>query len=316
MHTVAILALDGVIPFDLATPLEVFGRARLPDGRAAYRVRVCAPAEEIDAGSFKLRTAWDLDALADADTIIVPGIADPRVPIAEDVLLQLQVAASRGTRIASICVGAFTLAASGLLNGLRATTHWAAATEFARQFPQIEVDANVLFVDNGQILTSAGAAAGLDLCLYLIRRDYGSAVAAHAARTSVMPLERTGGQAQFIVHVAPASQSATLEPLLRWMEEHARRPLSLAELAAQTNTSIRTLSRRFMEQTGTTPLHWLNHCRIRQAQALLETTDHTVERIAEQTGFGSATTFRDRFKRLVGISPQAYRRSFRGRDGG
>jgi transcriptional regulator GlxA family with amidase domain len=312
MHTVAILALDGVVAFDLSTPIEVFGRTYLPGGQAAYRVGICSPTAEIDAGIFTLRAPWRLDMLAEADTIILPGQADPTVPIPNDVLVALRNASARGARIASICGGAFTLAATGLLDGLRATTHWVAASELARRYPNVHVDANVLFVDNGQFLTSAGAAAGLDLCLHMIRRDYGSAVAADAARVSVMPLERDGGQAQFIVHEPPTPDGATLEPLLRWMEENAHRELRLEDLAAQAMMSTRTLSRRFREQTGTTPLQWLNRARLCKAQDLLETTGHSIEWIASHVGFGSSTTFRDRFKHLVGVSPQAYRRAFQG----
>jgi transcriptional regulator GlxA family with amidase domain len=304
--------MDGVLAFDLSTPVEVFGRARLADGRAPYRVRVCAPTDEVDAGVFSMRVPWGLDALAGADTIVLPGLADPTAPIPEDVLHALRVAAESGVRIASICVGAFTLGATGLLDGLRATTHWAAAKELSRRYPDIDVDADVLFVDNGQILTSAGAAAGLDLCLHMIRRDHGSAVAANAARIAVMPLERDGGQAQYIVHEQPGANGASLEPLLRWLEENAHRELTLDDIAARAMMSTRTLNRRFREQTGTTPLQWLHRSRIRQAQYLLETTGHSVERIATQVGFGSQTTFRDRFKRLVGTSPQAYRRAFQG----
>ena len=287
MHTVAILALDGVIAFDLATPMEVFGRSRLPDGRAAYRVVVCAPTEEVNAGAFALRAPWRLNMLAEADTIILPGRADPTAPIAEEVLAALRVATANGVRLASICVGAFILAAAGLLDGLRATTHWNATDLLARRYPAVRVDPDVLFVDNGQILTSAGAAAGLDLCLYLVRKDYGAAVAADAARISVMPLERDGGQAQFIIHEPPPPDGATLEPLLRWMEEHAHQELTLAQIAAQACMSTRTLNRRFREQIGTTPLQWLHRSRLRQAQALLETTDQPIERIAQRVGFGS-----------------------------
>jgi transcriptional regulator GlxA family with amidase domain len=301
-----------VLAFDLSTPIEVFGRVRLPDGRAPYRVRVCAPADEVDAGVFAVRAPWRLDALARADTIVVPGLADPAAPIPEGVLKELRAASESGTRIASICVGAFTLAAAGLLDGLRATTHWAAATELSRRYSAVEVDADVLFVDNGQVLTSAGAAAGLDLCLHMIRQDHGAAVAADAARTAVMPLERDGGQAQYIVHEQPGADGLSLEPLLRWMEENAHRKLTLDEIAARATMSTRTLNRRFREQTGTTPLRWLHRARIRRAQYLLETTGHSVERIAIQVGFGSPTSFRDLFKRLVGTSPQAYRRAFQG----
>ncbi|GHE64654.1 helix-turn-helix domain-containing protein [Streptomyces vinaceus] len=313
MHTVAVLALDGVIAFDLSTPIEVFGRTRLPGGRPAYRVRVCAAAGEVDAGAFTLKAPWPLRTLAEADTIVLPGVADPDVPFPPEVLDALREAAGRGTRIASICTGAFVLAATGLLDGLRATTHWVAAPLLAARYPAIEVDPDVLYVDNGQFLTSAGAAAGLDLSLHLIRRDHGSAVAADAARLSVMPLERDGGQAQFIVHEhPPAPRGSTLEPLLRWMEENARCELTLDEVAARAGMSVRTLNRRFREHTGTSPLQWLHRARVRQAQYLLETTGHPVERIASQVGFGSPTAFRDRFRRITGTSPNAYRRAFQG----
>ncbi|MEU2494243.1 helix-turn-helix domain-containing protein [Streptomyces sp. NPDC007883] len=310
MHTVAVLALDRVIPFDLSTPIEVFTRTRLPDGRAGYQIRVCAERPEIDAGSFTLRAPWGLDGLRGADTIIVPGTATTAPPSPE-VLTALRTAAGDGTRIASICSGTFPLAATGLLDGLRATTHWAAAAALAAAYPDVTVDPGVLYVDNGQILTSAGAAAGLDLCLHMIRRDYGSAVAADAARLSVMPLEREGGQAQFIVHVHPPTpKGSTLEPLLTWLQDNLGRDLTLADLATRAGTSTRSLIRHFREQTGTTPLQWLHSARIRQAQHLLETTDHSVERIAAQVGFGSTTAFRDRFKRTTGVSPHTYRRSF------
>jgi transcriptional regulator GlxA family with amidase domain len=313
MHTVAVLALDGVIAFDLSTPIEVFSRTRLPDGRAGYRVRICAATEEIDAGAFTLRAPWGLGALADADTIILPGRADPTAPVPTEVLDALRRAAGNGTRIASICAGAFTLAATGLLAGRRATTHWVAADLLAARYPDIHVDPDVLYVDDGQFLTSAGAAAGLDLCLHMIRRDHGSAVAADAARLSVMPLERDGGQAQFIVHEQPPTpQGSTMEPLLRWMQENAQRDLTLDDIAAHAGMSTRTLNRRFREQAGTTPLRWLHRARIRRAQYLLETTGHPVDRIAVQVGFGSPTAFRDRFKRLVGTSPHAYRHAFQG----
>src|SRR5918997_1468994 len=278
MHTVAVLALDGVLAFDLSTPVELFGRARTADGRAAYRVRVCAPKDEVDAGALAIRAPWGLHALSEADTIVVPGLADPTAPIPEDVLIALRAAAGGGARVASICVGAFTLAAAGLLDGLRATTHW--------------------------------AAAGVDLCLHMIRRDHGAAVAAEAARVAVMPPMRDGGQAQFVVHEPPGADGASLEPLLRWMEENLHNRPTLGEMAARANTSTRTLNRRFREQIGTTPLRWLQRARIRRAQSLLETTGHPVERIAGEVGFGSPTSFRDLFKNLVGTSPRDYRRAF------
>ncbi|MEU4426446.1 helix-turn-helix domain-containing protein [Actinoplanes sp. NPDC024001] len=314
MQIVAVLALDGVIPFDLSTPVEAFGRTRLPDGDPAYDVRICAAAREVDAGAFRLRAPHGLEALDVADTIIVPGVGEGAPAVPRKVVERLRAAADRGARIASICTGAFVLAEAGLLDGLRATTHWVAAAELARRFPGVEVDPNVLYVDNGQILTSAGAAAGLDLCLHLIRRDHGAAVAAMAARLSVMPLEREGGQAQFIVaELPPVPRGATMEPLLAWLEENAERNLTMPQIAGRAGMSVRTLNRRFREQTGTTPLQWLHRARIRRAQHLLEASSEPVERISERVGFGSPTAFRDQFKRVVGASPHAYRHTFRAR---
>ncbi|ADB34803.1 transcriptional regulator, AraC family [Kribbella flavida DSM 17836] len=312
MHTVAVLALDQVVPFDLGTPVDVFGQTRLPGGRAGYRVRVCGATPTVDAGAFELRPPYGLEALAQADTIVIPGSRDLDPPSA-DVVDALREAAAAGARIASICVGAFALAATGLLDGQRATTHWYFAELLAERHPEIDVDPNVLYVDNGQFLTSAGVAAGLDLCLHLVRRDHGSSVAADAARMAVMPLEREGGQAQFIVHDQPPSpRGSELEPLLGWMEEHCARDLTVEQIAAEAGMSARTLNRRFREQTGTTPLQWLLKARIRQAQGLLETTGQPVDRIAGRVGFGSPAAFRERFKRVVGTTPNAYRSAFRG----
>jgi transcriptional regulator GlxA family with amidase domain len=316
VHIVAVLALQGVVPFDLATPLEVFARVRLRDGRNPYEVRVCAPGSgRVDAGAFAVQAPWGLDALDAAGTIILPGCADPALPIGEDVIARLRAAAARGARIASICSGAFILAATGLLDGRRATTHWIAADLLASRYPAIDVDPGVLYVDDGQFATSAGAAAGLDLCLHLIRRDHGSAAAAMAAKLSVVPLEREGGQAQFIVHeLPPVPRGATMEPMLRWLEESAAADLTTQQIAARAGMSVRTLNRRFREQTGTTPLQWLHRARVRRAQYLLETTTEAVDRIGGRAGFGSPTAFRETFKRIVGISPQAYRHAFRSRD--
>src|ERR1700755_3357118 len=195
MKRVAVVAFDGVVPFDLSVPCEVFGRAILANGRPAYEVRICGERREVDAGLFRIRARYGLAALAWADTVIVPGIANAQLPISSQLLRAIRRAGERGARVASICSGALVLARTGLLDGQSATTHWLAASELARCHPQIEVDANVLYVDNGRVLTSAGAAAGLDLCLYMVRRDWGAAVAADTARLSVMPLERAGGQA-------------------------------------------------------------------------------------------------------------------------
>lgn len=317
MHTVAILALDQVVPFDMAAPMQVLDWTRLPDGRSPYRIRLCAETPEVQAdGGFSLRVEHGLEALADADTVVVPGCSPAAGPTPAPVLEALRRAAAAGTRIASVCVGAFVLAEAGLLDGLRATTHWMAAEELARRFPDVRVEPDVLYVDNGQILTSAGAAAGLDMCLHIIRRDFGSAVAAHSARMSVMPLEREGGQAQFIVHDhPPVPRGSTLEPVLEWIEDNLAREITLGALASRSGMSERTFSRRFREQTGTTPLQWLLRARVRRAQYLLENSDHPIERIARQAGFGSPTAFRERFRRVVGTGPQAYRSAFHGKAG-
>ncbi|MEU9633752.1 GlxA family transcriptional regulator [Streptomyces tendae] len=312
MHSVAILVLDDVVPFDMAAPMQAFEWARLPDGRSPYRVSLCAEAAEVRTEGLALRVERGLEALETADTIIVPGRSEEHGPPSGRVLAALRRAAGAGTRIASVCVGAFVLAEAGLLDGLRATTHWMAAAELARRYPRVEVRPDVLYVDNGQILTSAGAAAGLDMCLHMIRRDLGSAVAAHTARMCVVPLEREGGQAQFIVQEhPPVPKGSELEPVLRWIEENLAGEVTLGAMAERSGMSERTFSRRFREQTGTTPLQWLLRARVRRAQYLLENGDHSIERIARQAGFGSPTAFRERFRRVVGTTPYAYRAAFR-----
>jgi transcriptional regulator GlxA family with amidase domain len=314
MHSVAILVLDDVVPFDMAAPMQAFDWTRLPDGRSPYRVRLCAESPEVRTDGLALRIDRGLEALESADTIIVPGRSEEHGPPSERVLSALRRASGAGTRIASVCVGAFVLAEAGLLDGLRATTHWIAAAELARRYPRVEVQPDVLYVDNGQILTSAGAAAGLDMCLHMIRRDLGSAVAAHAARMCVVPLEREGGQAQFIVHERPpVPRGSDLEPLLEWIEDNLGGEVTLGAMAARAGMSERTFSRRFREQTGTTPLQWLLRARVRRAQFLLENGDHPIERIARQAGFGSPTAFRERFRRIVGTTPYAYRAAFHGK---
>ncbi|MEV4630329.1 helix-turn-helix domain-containing protein [Micromonospora sp. NPDC049523] len=311
MHTVVVLALPDTIAFDLTTPVEVFGRVRLPGGRPGYRVLVCGSEPVVSAGPLRLATDHGLDALARADTIVVPGRDDPTAPTPAAVTKALRDAAAAGTRIASICVGAFTLATAGLLDGRRATTHWAATERFRAAFPTVDLDPDVLYVDTGQIVTSAGATAGIDMCLHLVGRDYGAAVAADASRLTVAPLHRDGGQAQFIVRDSPGQTAPGLARLLEWIEENAHLDLSLDDLADQATMSIRTLNRRFHEETGRTPMQWLNNVRIRRAQELLGTTDHGIDRIARQVGFTSPTNFRAQFKRVSGVAPRAYRSTFR-----
>jgi len=240
----------------------------------------------------------------------VPGINDLNRPVPASILRGIRRAAKRRARVASICTGAFVLAATGVLDGLRATTHWLAAAELARRHPSLDLDANVLYVDNGRVLTSAGAAAGFDLCIHMVRRDLGAHAAASVARLAVMPLERAGGQAQFIAHAPPSEAPSAMTPLLAWMQQNLSRDLPLPVLARRAAMSTRTLSRRFREQVGTTPAAWLAHARVRLAQRLLETTNMPVEQVASEAGFGSAVVMRVHFGTVVGTSPLSYRRAF------
>jgi transcriptional regulator GlxA family with amidase domain len=308
-HRVAVLAYDGVVLGDLATPLEIFGRVRDAEGQVCYDVRVCGAAKEVQSEHVRLNVQWGLSWVARADTVIAPGIDDLQRPTPPAILRALKSASKRGARIASICTGAFVLARAGLLDGLRATTHWMAAGELAQRYPKTEVDADVLYVDNGRVLTSAGASAGMDLCLYIVRRDHGASVAARVAKAAVMPLERFGGQAQFIEHKAPEC-GESMGPLLHWMERNLTQNPSLSIIACHARMSTRTLSRRFREQVGMTPAQWMSKAKVRRAQHLLETTHFSIERTATEAGFGSASVLREHFGSVVGISPAAYRRSF------
>jgi transcriptional regulator GlxA family with amidase domain len=312
MHRVVVVALSDSIAFDLATPVEVFGRTFLPNGRPGYDVRVCGTEPVVTAGPMRIATEYGIDALAEADSVVVPGRNDITTPIPDGVGAALKNAYTKGIRIASICTGAFTLAAAGILDGKRATTHWLAADQFRAAFPAVTLDADVLYVDEGQVLTSAGASAGLDLCLHMVARDYGSAVAADSARLAVAPLHRFGGQAQFIVRNR-RPMNTELDPLLAWIEEHAREDLSLGDIAAKASSSVRTLNRRFQAETGQTPMQWVAGVRIRHAQELLERTPDSIELIAGQVGFPSTSSFREQFKRVAGVSPQSYRNTFRAR---
>ncbi len=281
---------------------------RLADPTQEYQVQVCGETPEVRARSFSIRVPYTLDDLAHADTVIAPGTDDPAAAVPDAVVAAIRSAYTNGARVVSICSGALILAAAGLLDGKRATTHWRAADLLARRYPAVTVDPDVLFVDEGRIVTSAGMSAGLDMCFHLLRRDHGHAVAAEAARLAVAPLDREGGQAQFIRHEEPGS-AMSLAPVLDWMRENAHRPLSIDALAFYAATSPRTFARRFREQTGTTPLQWLITARVRRAQELLETTRLSLDEIATTAGFDGAPALRDRFRQTVGISPKAYRRS-------
>ncbi|MFF4991422.1 GlxA family transcriptional regulator [Streptosporangium saharense] len=318
VRTVAVLAFPGVVAFDLGVPCQVFSSAYAPDGTPLYRVMVCGPddvtATAVGTACFRLRPEHPLRDAVRADTIVVPGLARDAPEVAPEVLDLLRTAVRRGARVLSICTGAFVLARAGLLDGRRATTHWRMTGELARAHPLVEVEPKALYVDAGQVLTSAGVAAGLDLCVHVVRSDHGPAVAADVARGVVMAPEREGGQAQFVRHPPPGPDETDLGPTLRWMREHLHLPLTLADIARRANTSVRNLNRRFQDQVGTAPLRWLLRARVERARELLESTNLPVERVAERCGFGSPATFRARFAQRSGVSPSAYRAAFRFRE--
>ncbi|VUD64403.1 HTH-type transcriptional regulator CdhR [Thalassocella blandensis] len=310
MISVGVLAMHGFVPFDLSIPCEAFKYVRLAEGKQAYQVHICGEQKEVSSSAFKLVAPYGLRKLSSCNTVIIPGIEDIHQSISPAVIASIQRAWKNGARIVSICSGAFVLAQTGLLAGRRATTHWLASESLAQRFPDIQVDPDVLYVDDKRIMTSAGATAGIDMCLHIIRKDYGASVAADAAKLSVTALERSGGQKQFIQHELPHS-SANLAPLIEWMHQNLHQTLSVELLANKANMSMRTFARKFSHQTGTTPSVWLSELRIRKAQMLLEQGDTSVERIAELVGFKNATTFRRNFLAHAGVSPSQYRHNFR-----
>lgn len=305
MHRVVVLAVPDVIAFDLATPIEILGRAVDAAGMPLYRVRVAGPDTTVSSGPLGIAVPYPLVETTAADTIIVPGRSDPSVPLDNEVLRALRNAARRGARIASICVGALDLAQTGLLDGLRATTHWRAVDLLEARHPEVDVVPEALYVDNGQLLCSAGAAAGIDLCLHLVDRDFGAVVAADTARTAVVPLTREAGQAQFIKDDKVGSTSLT--SVLEWIEAHATEPITVKDIAAVASVSTRTLNRRFVDELRLPPSRWLIRARVRIAQQLLETTDLPVDQIAARSGLGSPANLRARFADVVGTSPGRYR---------
>ncbi len=314
MHKVAIPITRGLPLFELAAPCEVFGGIRhdfpVPWW---YEVQLCG------VGDGPVRTAegltfdgpLGLDDLVAADTVIVPACADTQEDPPAALLEALRQAYERGVRIASICTGAFTLAAAGLLDGRTASTHWMHSDELARRWPQVHVEANVLYTDEGQILTSAGTAAGLDLCLHIVQRDHGTRVANALARRMVVPPHREGGQAQFIEQPMSFDDAAHLGPFVDWVRQNLQKRLSVERLAAQANMSPRTFARKFRDTTGTTPSQWLTAERVRFAQDLLENTDKTINHVATLSGLGSAQVLRTHFMRIHHVTPHEYRRTFR-----
>ncbi|MFE9746227.1 GlxA family transcriptional regulator [Saccharothrix saharensis] len=317
-HLVAVLALDEVVTFDLGTPTQVFNSARDEQGRRYYRVRTCTPGARPvrSSGGFTITPDHGLELIAEADTVVVVGVSyGARVledgTLEEPVRAALLAAADRGARVMSICTGAFVLAAAGLLDGRRATTHWAHADNFRRLFPAVDLDPDVLFVDGGDVLTSAGVAAGVDLCLHLVRQDHGSAAANMAARRCVVPAWRPGGQSQFIVRPIPDQADTSTAPARAWALEHLGEPLDLRALAAHARMSVRTFTRRFREEVGVSPGKWITQQRVERARHLLETTDLVVDQVARHAGFGTGAALRQQMSATLGVSPSAYRTTFR-----
>jgi transcriptional regulator GlxA family with amidase domain len=302
-----VLALDAVVPLDLAIPAQVFGVYDAP-----YRMSICAarPGPVPTTAGFDVVAAAGLETLAAADTVIVPGFEPPLAEPAPETLDALRAAAHRGARMVSICTGAFALAAAGVLDGRRATTHWRDAADLARRYPRIDVDPDVLYIDEGDVLTSAGVAAGLDLCLHILRRDHGAALANTIARRIVVPPHRDGGQAQYVDSPLPDQPGGSLAATRAWALERLHEPLTVRELAAHAHVSERTFARRFAAETGVSPLRWLHAQRIDAARAALERTDAPIEEVAQRCGFGTAANLRKHFHRHVRTTPTAYRRAF------
>ncbi|MEV1332041.1 transcriptional regulator FtrA [Micromonospora costi] len=312
--SVAVLAYPGMSVFETGIVTEVFGLPRPEFDVDWYDLRVCAerPGPVPVVGGAALHTPYGLDALATARTVIVPGVPDVTADPSPELVTALRRAHRQGARIMSICSGAFALAGAGLLDGRRATTHWQYADLLARRYPRVQVDPDVLYLDEGDLLTSAGSAAGLDLCVHLVRRDHGAAIANAVARRLVIPPHRDGGQAQFIEAPVPADpDDDRIAGSISWALAHLGEPLTVARLAAQAHMSDRTYLRHFARATGTSPIRWLVDQRVRASLALLETTDVPVERIAAAVGFDSPVTYRHHFGRAMRTSPSAYRRAFR-----
>ena len=310
MHRVTALALHEVVAFDLSIPAQVFGHS---DERERYAFEVCTPAPGLVATTtgFAISVSQGLDALRRADTVIVPGFmptADPPAAVSA----ALREASARGARVASVCVGAFALAAAGLLDGRAATTHWQHADDLSRRFPAVEVRPEVLYVDAGPVLTSAGISAGIDLCLHMMRADHGADAAAAASRRMVAALHRPGGQAQFMQRPLPEADP-TLAITLAWAVTQLQRPLTVAELAAHAGYSTRSFSRHFQATMGMSPMRWLTAQRVLEARRLLERTELSIEEVARRCGLGSAAGLRLHFAREVATTPTAYRAAFRSR---
>ena len=308
-HVVAVLVLEGAKPLDVGIPAQVFSnRPSMP-----YEVRVCGPTPGLITGGDGLsyHVAEGLEALTHADTVFVPGYRTPATTDPPQAVVDALLAAhERGARLAAISTGAFALAATGLLDGKRATTHWHYTRQLAKRYPLVRVDENVLFVDEGDILTSAGAASGIDLCLHLVRRDHGVGLSNRVARRLVAAPYRSGGQAQFVPRSVPEPLGDLFAETREWALAHLAEPLTLEALARNARVSARTFSRRFVEDTGYTPMQWVLRARVDLARELLERSDLGVDQIAAQVGLGTAANLRLHFQRILGTSPTEYRRTF------
>ena len=309
---VVLLAYDGLCTFEFGIGVEVFGLPR-PAFERWYRFAVVAaePGPLRAMGGITITADGGLDLLADASLVLVPGWRGVDAPVPSELVDALRAAHARGTRIASICSGVFVLAAAGLLDGRRATTHWAYADMLAERYPTVTVQPDVLYVDDGAVLTSAGSAAGLDLCLHIVRREFGTAYANEVARRLVMPAQRDGGQRQFIATPVPHERGGRIGPLLDRIRDRIDEPWSVGRMARAAGLSQRTLARRFRGATGETPLGWLTAARVARAAELLETTGIPLNDVATACGFGSPETFRREFRRLRGVPPSRHRMAFR-----
>jgi transcriptional regulator GlxA family with amidase domain len=318
-HRVVVLALTGLLPFELGIPHRIFGRAGAADGSLLYETVTCGLAAgpvRTDA-DFAVAVEHGPQILATADTVVVPASYELG-PVYEEGRLTEELAAALayirpGTRMVSICTGGYVLAAAGYLDGRPATTHWSCAEHFQRLFPSVAVDTDVLFIDDGDVLTSAGVAAGIDLCLHIVRRDHGAAVANEVARRTVVPPHRDGGQAQYIHRPVPEPQLATTTAARAWALGRLHEPLRLRDLADQESMSVRTFTRRFREEVGISPGQWLTQQRVERARHLLESTDLSVDQVATDAGFGTAQSMRQHLQAALGVPPTVYRRTFRAR---
>jgi transcriptional regulator GlxA family with amidase domain len=312
MHRVVALCLDGLVAFDLTAATQVLIAASAADGTPLYEVTCCSEGgrEVATTTGFGLSPGHGLDTLETADTVVVPGYFAVLEAPPDAAIEALRSAAGRGARVLSVCTGAFALAYVGLLDGRRATTHWALADQLAELFPRVEVDPAVLYVDEGEVMTSAGLSAGIDLGLHVVRKDFGAAAGERVARRMVAAPHREGGQAQFIER-PPPGEFGSLEATRHWAAERLADPLDVAAMARHAGVSPRTFARRFREETGTTPLRWLLGQRVLEARRLLEESDLPVEDIAWRAGFGTAASLREHFRRATATTPSGYRRSFR-----